>query len=143
MARAQIFMFDIAIAVTVFIIMMLVIASLSTPKSSFPRHQTYSLCLSTLDSLKANGTLSGVANESYPESLLNTSLSQLPTRFGYHLNLTAYSLGGSQLSEYIGINGNITEAEQYSNVIAIQSTVVTDNTSPILGTARMRCWVKP
>jgi hypothetical protein len=142
MKKAQIFMFDVIIAVTAFIVMALAITSISRQGESQARQETYSFCLSVLEALKANGTMASVGNETTPESALNLSLSQLPKRFGYQLNLTTYSLSGSQLNTYSGTSGNVSDAERYKSIIAVQSTFVTANATPLLGEARLRCWVR-
>ncbi len=141
MARAQIFMFDVIIAATAFFLMALLIVSISRQGAAEARQQTYVLCLSSLESLKANGTLSSVANESALESLLNTSLSQLPSRFGYELTITAYSLDGSQIASYYGLSGNLSDAMLRGDLISAESSFVTTNATPRLGRARLRCWV--
>jgi hypothetical protein len=142
MAKAQIFIFDVIIAITAFVVMALVITSISRQGEAPARQETYLFCASALDSLKANSTISGVANGTYPESSLNTSLSKLPKRFGYYLNVTSYSLSGSKIRSYLGVSGNISDAELYESIIAVQSTFVTNNASPLLGTAQFRCWVR-
>ncbi len=142
MRKAQIFMFDIAIAVTAFVVIMILVISFLKPQPSISRQSAYETCLSINEALKANNTLRDVANGTSPESLLNTSLSQLPSRFGYHLNITTYTLSGAEVSTYMGESGNLSAAEQDTNVVAIQSTVVTDNSTPLFGKVRLKCWVK-
>lgn len=142
MARAQIFIFDVMIAATAFFLLALVFAGLSRPEPPQARQAVYAACLSSLEALMGNGTIPLVANGTEPESLLNTSVSQLPSRFGYQLNVTTYGLSGSEAASYIGISGNLTEAELYKDIIASESNFATDNATPLLGVARMRCWVQ-
>lgn len=98
MTRAQIFMFDVIIATTAFILMALFIASL-TRSSAAPRQDTYIFCMSALEALKGNSTLQLIANNTLPESILNSSLSKLPSRFGYEINMSVYSLLGGTSTE--------------------------------------------
>ena len=140
-SRAQIFTFDVIIAATAFLLLAFVFASLSRPSVSPARQEAYVMCLSGLEALKGNNTLSDVANGTRPESLLNSSLSQLPVRFGYELNLTTYSMSGTQAGAYYGLSGNLTDAELRGELMAVWSSFVTDNATPLIGKARLRCWV--
>ena len=142
MARAQIFIFDVIIAVSAFIVMALVITELSR-QAEFPeRQEAYSMCVFALEALKGNSTIPLVANGTTPESALNSSLFLLPKRYGYRLDVTAYPLNGSPAKSYSGQSGNLTEALLYKDVISAQSSFVTANATPLLGKVQMRCWVR-
>ncbi|MFH0818088.1 MAG: hypothetical protein V1909_05660 [Candidatus Micrarchaeota archaeon] len=141
MARAQIFTFDVIIAVSAFLLILLLITSISRPGVSQGRQETFLLCLSGIESLKANSTLSLVGNGTKPESLLNASLSSFPARFGYELNVTTYLFSGAKAKDYYGISGNLTDAENRGDIVSVESSFVTDNTTPLMGSARLRCWV--
>ncbi len=141
MSRAQIFIFDVIIATTAFLLLTFAIVSLSRQGAPPARQEAYIVCLSGLEALKENNTLSDVANGTMPESLLNTSLGNLPTRFGYELNLTTYSVSGAKVKAYYGLSGNLTDAELRGDLVSVWSSFVTDNATPLMGKARLRCWV--
>jgi hypothetical protein len=142
MSRGQIFIFDVIIATTAFFLLALVITSISREPVPPGREATYAVCLSGLEALKANGTLSSVAVNSASESLLNYSLKQLPGRFGYKLDLSTYNLNGSLLASYSGQSGNLTDAVSGGNIVSVQSSFISNGSSPVFGKAALRCWVE-
>lgn len=142
MGKAQVFIFDVIIAVTAFFFMVLILTAISKSGELSLRQESYSFCLSAMEALYGNGTINSVASGHLPESHLTYSLSSLPRRFGYHINITTYALDGSLLHTYVGVSGNTTEAELYRDISSVQSKFSTYNASPIFGDARLRCWVR-